>query len=68
MLFYLIAVGNRAKKDKQNNLENNPLVVAKPIVLNSNKIQTIDSQEADLEQSIENINLNDMTIETAASG
>jgi len=39
ILFYFIAVG-RAKKDN-NYSENKPLVIAKPIVVNDNKLQTV---------------------------
>lgn len=53
-----IAVGYKAKKDKQ---ENNPLVVAKSNVLDSRKIETITE---DVESKLENITLN----ETPASG
>jgi hypothetical protein len=57
------AVGlNRAKKDKQNSSENKPLVIAKPIVFNDNKIQTV--TESNIESDLEKITLN----ETAASG
>lgn len=63
LLFSLIAVGlNRAKKDKQNSSENKPLVIAKPIVFNDNKIQTV--TETNIESDLEKITLN----ETAASG
>lgn len=65
ILSYLIAVGHRAIKDKQNNNENKPLVIAKPIVLNNNKIQTI--SDNDIESKLEKITLNE-TNETAASG
>lgn len=63
--FYFLAVGHRAKKDKQNNIENKPLVVAKPIAYNNNKIQTI--MESDVESKLENVTLSE-TIETPASG
>lgn len=68
MLFYLIAVGHRAKKDKQNNNENKPLIVAKPTDLRNNKFQTI--TESNVESDLEKITLNDIIepIVTPASG
>jgi hypothetical protein len=64
----LITVG-KARKDKQETFENKPLVIAKPIVLNDNKIQTVTESDA-LESKIEKIALNDTndTNDTPASG
>lgn len=59
-LFCLITAGRA--KDKQT-FENKPLVIAKPIVLNDNKIQTVTESDA-LESKFEKIALN----QTPASG
>lgn len=55
----------RANKDKET-FENKPLVIAKPIILNDNKIQTVTDSDA-LESKIDKIALNDSN-ETPASG
>lgn len=60
LLLCLITAG-RAKDN--HTFENKPLVIAKPIVLNDNKIQTVTESDA-LESKIEKIALN----ETPASG
>lgn len=69
LLFCLIAVGNKAKKDRQNNTDNKPLVVAKPnVVLDSRKIETV--TESNVESDLARVTLsdaNELNI-TAASG
>lgn len=67
LLFYLIAVGHRAKKDKHNNTDNKPLIVEKP-VLDISKIETV--KESNVESDLAKVSLNDsseLNI-TAASG
>lgn len=67
LLFYLIAVGHRAKKDKQNNTDNKPLVIVNP-VLDISKIETV--KESNVESDLAKVSLNDsseLNI-TAASG
>lgn len=66
--FILIAVGLKAKKDKQNNVENIPLVIAKPIVLKDNKSLSVVKESDDVvDKKLESLTLNESN-ETAVIG
>jgi hypothetical protein len=58
----------KAKKDKQNNVENKPLVIAKPIVLNENKSLSVVKESDDVvDKKLESLTLNESN-ETAVIG
>lgn len=68
VVLFLIAVGLKAKKDKQNNVENKPLVIAKPIVLNENKSLSVVKESDDvIDNKLESLTLNESN-ETAVIG
>lgn len=69
LCFILIAVGVKAKKDKQNDFDNNPLVIAKPkpIVLKDSKMQSVKETDEVIDKKLESLTLKD-TNETAVVG
>jgi hypothetical protein len=62
------SVGLKAKKDKHNDFDNKPLVIAKPIVLKDNKIQSVVKENDEvIVKKLESLALNE-TNDTAVVG